>query len=343
MKLLPLLLFLFCLATFAEDNHALRTYHLVNPDQRTLDAVASEFEIVKRLPDGFEVYVHEAREQRFRSIAPKARPVAEPKLDKASLDGYRNFTQVEAELAALAARYPHIAKLESYGEAGGLKLYALKVSDNVAMDEDEPELMITSATHGDEIITVEVEMELLGELLRAYGTDARLSKMVDERELYFIPVVNPQGYSRRDRYAGGFTDPNRDYPWPEKPERASVECIAALRRFFHSRDIKGSIDLHAYGKLVMFPWAYTVASPGEDESVFQLLGNAMAEVNRYEVGQISKIIYVAKGSSADYYYWKNKTIAYGIELATSKAPPFSTVPAIVNESREMIWRFIEHF
>jgi succinylglutamate desuccinylase len=345
MKLI-LSLILFSLSAFAHNNTSLRTYHLIGPETKVIDAVAEEFEVVKKLSNGFEIYVPVSKIKRFMELAPQAKLFSAPLLkNTAFLNGYRDYKKVEEELKQLANQYPEIAKLETYGTTeDGHILYVLKVSDNVQIDEDEPELMITSATHGDEIITVEVEMELIKSLLQNYEKDARLTKMLKEKEIFFIPMVNPQGYSQRDRYANNNTDPNRDYPYPGDENKKSVDCIDAVRKWFHSKNIKGSIDLHAYGKLIMFPWAYTKDSPPKaDEINFQYLTNSMSEINKYEAGQISKIIYVAKGSSADYYYWKNKTFALGIELSSSKAPPFGAVPRIVEESREMIWRFIEHF
>lgn len=341
---LLLALLLFSFTALAHNNSSLKTYHLKNPETKTMDAVADEFEVVKKLSDGFEIYVPEAKVKRFLKLAHSAELIPETHLKSASLAGYRTLATVEAELKQLELKYPELVKLETYGKTeSGQTLYVLKVSDNVEIDEDEPELMITSATHGDEIITVEVEMELIQLLLQNYEKDPRLTKMIKEKELFFIPVVNPHGYSRRARYANN-VDPNRDYPYPGQENKKSVDCIEALRKWFHAKNIKGSIDLHAYGKLIMFPWAYTKTSPPqEDEVNFQHLTNSMAEINKYEAGQISKIIYVAKGSSADYYYWKNRTLALGIELSTSKAPPFGAVPKVVEESKEMIWRFIEHF
>jgi hypothetical protein len=341
---LLLALLLFSFTAFAQNNSTLKTYHLIHPDTKTMDVVAEEFEIVKKLADGFEIYVPDSKEKRFLQLAPKAELIPTTHLKSLDLAGYRTITSVEAELKQLVIQYPALAKLESYGKTGsGHTLYALKISDNVQVDEDEPELMITAATHGDEIITVEVEMELILQLLQNYEKDPRLTKMINEKELYFIPVVNPQGYSRKDRYANN-TDPNRDYPYPGNESKKSVDCIDSIMKFVQSRNFKGSIDLHAYGKLIMFPWAYTKNSPPkEDEVNFEYLTNSMAEINKYEAGQISKIIYVAKGSSADYYYWKHKTLALGIELSTSKAPPYGAVPKVVEESKEMIWRFIEHF
>lgn len=342
MKLIFALLF-FSISAFA-SNDPLHTFHLNSPDQQTMNAVVQEFEVTKKLIDGYEVLVTESKVDRFLELAPKAKLVSVSPLINIRPSGYRNLKGVNDELKKLALQYPDLAKVETYGTTkDGDTLYVLKVSDNVQADENEPELMITSATHGDEIITVEVEMELINLLLQSYNKDSRLTKMIQEREIFFIPVVNPQGYSQGDRYANN-TDPNRDYPYPGKETKESVDCIAAIRNFFHSRDIKGSIDLHAYGQLILFPWAYTRNSPPrEDLTNFEYLTNSMAEVNKYEAGQISKVIYVAKGSSADYYYWKNKTLALGIELTTEKAPAFSKVPRIVEESKEMIWRFIEHF
>jgi succinylglutamate desuccinylase len=331
-------------SAMAHNNDNLRAYHLIRPDTKTMDAVADDFEVVKKLSNGFEVYVPVSKMEQFLKLAPNAELVLENDMKGLNLEGYRTYDSVSAELIALQIQYPDLVKLETYGTTNsGHKLYALKISDNVKMDEDEPEIMITSATHGDEIITVEVEMELILTLLKNYDKDPRLTKMINDHELFFIPMVNPQGYSRRDRYARN-TDPNRDYPYPGVEEKQSVDCIDSIRKFFHAHDFKGSIDLHAYGKLVMFPWGYTKTSPpAVDEANFQYLTSSMAEINKYEAGQISKIIYVAKGSSADYYYWKNKTLALGIELSTSKAPPFRSVAKVVEESKEMIWRFIEHF
>ena len=53
----------------------------------------------------------------------------------------------------------------------------------------------------------------------------------------------------------------------------------------------------------MYPWAYTKEPPTvSDLAKFEVIGKNIAAVNKYRVGQISKIIYVAKGSSADYWY-----------------------------------------
>lgn len=330
--------------TALAQNYPLKTYKLIRPESKIMDAIAAEFEVTKKLTDGYEVLVPLNKEARFKELAPQAQIDSSQKQFPFRPAGYRTLKSVNEELHKIAARYPHITKLETYGTTtDGHVLYVLKVSDNVMIDEKEPELMLTAATHGDEIITTEVLMDLLQEMLDGYGRNPRLTKMINERELFFIPVVNPQGYHRFQRYAFN-VDPNRDYPYPGNEDKRSVDCVDKLIKWFHSRDIKGSMDLHAHGKLIMYPWAYTKNSPPSyDLANFEYLTRSMSEFNRYTTGQISKVIYVAKGSSADYFYWKNGTLALGVELTTAKYPRFSKVKGVVDESREMVWRFIENF
>mgnify|MGYP000906237225 CR=1 FL=1 len=333
------------LTAFAHVDPNGHDYAVSAPSASQMERLAAEFEVLRKTAGGFEFYVPHAKLARFRALAPRSSKLPVSAAKASDLAQYRNYESVSAELQELANQYPRLAKLETYGTTrSGHVLYALKISDNVTVDENEPELMLTSATHGDELVTVEVMMQLVRELLAGHGRDTRLSRLINERELWVLPMVNPQGYSRRTRYANGFTDPNRDYPYPDKPDVESVDCIDLLRKFFHAHDFKGSLDVHASGRMVMYPWAYTERAPEAADVVdFEHLVNSMAEQNGYAAGQISKVIYVAKGSSADYYYWKNRTKAIAVELTTSKVPPIARVPAVVDEAREMVWRFIENF
>lgn len=269
---------------------------------------------------------------------------AQSQFSRFKTDNGRTLKSVEAELQNLALVYPSITKLEVYGKTlKGHPLYVLKISDNPQIDENEVELMMTSATHGDEKITVEVEMELINTLLRQYKTNPRLAKMINENELFFIPIVSPDSYEVGRREVQG-VDPNRDYPSPRNVNKKSIDCISALIKWFDSRSISGSLDLHAGTTMIMYPWAYTSdATPASDLKKFEDLADVMSEENKFPTGQISDILYPAVGSSADYYYWKKKTLAFGVEINDAKNPPISQIPEVVNDSTEMVWKFIEYF
>jgi len=82
------------------------------------------------------------------------------------------------------------------GSLPGLRLYALKISDNPAQNESEPEMLFMGAHHGKEMISVSIVMGLIERLLTKYTVDDRIQSHVNTTEGWFIPVVNPNGYER---------------------------------------------------------------------------------------------------------------------------------------------------
>lgn len=72
------------------------------------------------------------------------------------------------------------------------------------------------------------------------------------------------------------------------------------------------VDLHSYGKVVLWPWAYTTA-PAPDALALQTFGRRIAWFNGYRPEQWSAM-YAADGSSTDTLYGLLGTPAYTIEL-----------------------------
>jgi murein tripeptide amidase MpaA len=108
------------------------------------------------------------------------------------LDTYHTYPQVEQDLQNFVQKYPKLASLETYGKtAENRTLYALKLTAGNA--RGKPELMISAATHGDEVITTEVLLLLVKELLEGYPSNQRFSKMLDSHVIYILPVASPDG------------------------------------------------------------------------------------------------------------------------------------------------------
>lgn len=341
--------------SMAASREVLELYRIEGRSGATLDQVAREFEIVKRLDaSSFLVIVPVEKTSRFRAIAPGAQLVQsdinqDVEYRRNALNqipGYRDFVAVQAAMQDLAQRYPQYAQVREYGKTKeGRSLLLLKVSQQVAQDDPaKPDVEIDAATHGDELITTEVLLTLMDELLSGADQNPRFQKMLAGTELYFIPVVSPDSFVKRARYLDG-VDPNRDYSWPERTQHDSTPTIAALRQLFATQQFAGSLTLHAYGELVMYPWAYTTKSISDTarEQDFDQLTTAMATENGYQHGPISTTIYLAPGSSCDYYYWQHQTTAIAVELGEDKVPLAHQIPHIVEQSREMVWKFIEHF
>lgn len=328
---------------------------LVEPVLSRVEIEASTVEQMDRIAERFEVLRHEGRFLEIivpqscigevESIAGFKATILEADIRdevmRATDDEYPPIAEIEALLKKLAQDRPDFIKYECYGRStGNYPLMALKFSDNPQLDEAEPAILVNAATHGDELITTKILLALIDKLAQGYGVDQRITRLIDENEIWIIPAVSAYGYANRSRYVGG-TDPNRDYPWPEKPTHDSIPCIKHLRAFYEREKFNASIDYHAYGRMIMYPWAYTRDSaPGA--SKFDKLAGAMAAFNKYSYGQISKIIYVAKGSSCDYFYWKHGSTALAVEAGRSKIPHGAEIDAVIRENMDAAIYFLEN-
>lgn len=334
----------FTFLNFATATDHIREYEILKSEKQISD-IAKSFEIVSKNSSSFNVYVLEEKANDFLKL------VTSPKLinkdihasfDDQLTNGYKKYNDVENTLKYFSQKYSSIVTLETYGQSEKKRnLYALKL--DTKKNKNKSEIFITAATHGDELMPVEVLLKTMEELFNKYGTDIRITKMLDDKTIYFIPVVSPDSFESRSRYVG-MVDPNRSYPWPEDLNNRPVDVISSLMVFFQKHNFKASMDLHAFGRLVMYPWGYTETAPSssEDVNIMNDIVSTMAKENDYTHGQISTTIYIAKGNSADYYYWKNKTKAIAVEIGDDKIPDITKLPSYVNESREMFYKFLEY-
>ncbi|MFI6339743.1 M14 family metallopeptidase [Streptomyces sp. NPDC050535] len=221
-------------------------------------------------------------------------------LDFPSADsGYHNYAEMTSDISSVIAQYPTLVSQRVIGTSyQGRNIVALKISDNVGTDEAEPEVLFTHHQHAREHLTVEMALYLLKELTSDYGTDSRVTSMVNSREIWIIPDLNPDGGEydiasgayrswRKNRqpnsgssYVG--TDLNRNWNYQfgccggssgstssETYRGASPESapeVKVVANFVRSRvvggaqQIKAGVDFHTYSQLVLWPYGYTTAN-----------------------------------------------------------------------------------
>jgi hypothetical protein len=331
-----------------DNEPILSGYHIAPKDDATMRKVARLFEVERRDGNTFDIIVPAARANELFALVPDARLTQADihadlkRMTAEEFRGYHNYQSAQDELKQIAADHPDMAKYEVYGQSQeGRDLFALTLTGTKVGGATKAEVMLTSSTHGNELITVEVLLGLLNQLVDGYKKDSRLTAILDTHVLYFIPVVNPDGYVRQSRYANGL-DPNRDYPYPDDPNQQSNACIKGVMDFFNSHNIKASLDYHSAGGMYMYPWSYTSQQvPAEDYQKFDQVSAKMAATNGYQYGQIPAILYIAQGASADYYYWKNHTFAMAVEIAGTNVPASSQIQHYVDQNADALWIFIE--
>ncbi|MFJ3900779.1 M14 family metallopeptidase [Streptomyces sp. NPDC090025] len=229
---------------------------------------------------------------------PAAKTAAGP-LDFPSADAkYHNYAEMTAEIDQRLAAYPSIMSKRVIGKSyQGRDIVAIKISDNVGTDENEPEVLFTHHQHAREHLTVEMALYLLREFGAGYGSDSRITSMVNNREIWIVPDLNPDGGEydiasgsyrswRKNRqpnsgssYAGTDLNRNWDYKWgccggsssskssetyrgaaPESaPEVKVVADFVRSRNIGGKQQIKAAIDFHTYSELVLWPFGWTNA------------------------------------------------------------------------------------
>ncbi|WP_228772046.1 M14 family metallopeptidase [Actinokineospora iranica] len=209
---------------------------------------------------------------------------------------FHNYEEMVSAVDQAVAAHPGIVVKQVIGKSHeGRDLIAVKISDNAAADETEPEVLFTHHQHAREHITVEMALYLITMLTADYATDPHVKSLVDGREIWILPDINPDGgefdistgayqgwRKNRQPNAGSThigTDLNRnwDYKWgccngssaaPDSgtyrgPAAGSAPEVAAVGAFVRSRVVGGkqqitaAIDFHSYSELVLWPFGWT--------------------------------------------------------------------------------------
>lgn len=112
-------------------------------------------------------------------------------------DKYHTYAEAYTEIQSLATSHPSICRLDSIGFSNrdSVKIFALKISDNAAVDEDEPAALICGGTHADEILGPEVAIGFAKDIIQKYDIgDTAALNYINNIEIYVVPFVNPDGH-----------------------------------------------------------------------------------------------------------------------------------------------------
>ena len=166
-------------------------------------------------------------------------------------DSYPAYTEYVNKMTYYANTFPSLCSLETIGTTqNGRALLVLKISDNVTIEEAEPEFFYTSSMHGNEIAGFPLMIRLIDYLLNNYGTNAEVTDLVNSTELYINPSANPDGtygstgsitINSPTRSNASGQDLNRNYPDHENIGRINEGAGNTSR--LHVSSIGGAYEL----------------------------------------------------------------------------------------------------
>jgi carboxypeptidase T len=241
----------------------------------------------------------------------------------------------------LANNFPNLVRIYDIGRSHQNRpLWCVKISDYPDSNENEPIVFFNAATHAREPMGVSILIYFMTYLLTNYdptNSENLITWLINNREIYFVPVMNPDGYVynsdsggatanwRKNRriiqspYVGVDLNRNYGYKWAyddigsspnpsneayRGPERFSEPETRVVRDFMLSKKIRAQIDYHTYGRYNMYPWGYDTFTPPDVRTLKEVV-DSFRFYNNYSAsrtGQIAKVLYTANGSSVDWEY-----------------------------------------
>jgi len=259
---------------------------------------------------------------------------------------FRTLEQTYAKLDEWIAARPDLVTAFVIGTSlEGRPIRGIRITRAPA---GSPGVLFNATQHAREWGAQTTSMYIADRLIAGYGSDPRVTALLDRAWVDIVPVCNPDGYvyswttnrlwrkNRRNNGDGSFgVDLNRNWAFQwggggastvpsdetfRGPSAFSEPESAALRDYFITRTtLAGHIDFHAYSQLVLSPWGYTTTPPANN-AAFLALGNEMKDsIKRttgfdYVTGPIASTLYVASGSSVDHAYGQHGVPSYTIEV-----------------------------
>jgi len=274
---------------------------------------------------------------------------------------YHTYSEIETGLRRL--ENSGIARVYSVGvSVEGRQIWAIKISDDPSVDdENEPDILFAGLHHAREWISAEVPYSLAVGLVQTYESDESTKTLIDNSEIWIIPVLNPDGleYSqtvdrmwrknRRDNGDGTFgVDLNRNYgymwgldsgssgdtsdPTYRGPDAFSEPETIAVRDLISdpNKDFQAALSYHSYGQLILYPWGYTDES-APDSSVMSALAAEMSDLilgvhDETYTPQQSSQLYLTSGDLTDWVYGTTGVPAFTVELRPESPDPGFELP-----------------
>jgi hypothetical protein len=276
-------------------------------------------------------------------------------------DGYVNM------MMQFAANHPSICKIVDAGNTvQGRKILLVKISDNVDVREAEPQFLYTSSIHGDETTGYVLMLRLIDSLLTTYGTNPRITNMINNAEIWINPLANPDGtyhggnntVNGATRYNANGYDLNRNFPDPVNGVHPNQQQeTAVFRNLAEQNNLVLCANFHGGTEVVNYPWdTWTSGYPDyvfhADDNWYQFISHLYADtsqahapsnyMNGYDDGITNGgAWYVIHHGRQDYMNWFMKSREVTIEISDTKLLPASQLPAHWEYNKRSFLNYIE--
>lgn len=237
------------------------------------------------------------------------------------------YHEVVARLEEWNKEAEEITDMGTYGKTSrGTSTTFLRIGT-----EGKPKILIHAAIHGNERLSTAAVLGIMGKILHDYKRIKYVTWLVENRDIYFVPVFSPDSYLD-GRYVEG-VDPNRDFPYPGRDRDYPCSPVRLIKEFHLKHGFRGVISGHTYGRDFFWPGFCTP----EDERFISGLAKEMAKLARYDPSIISGRPH---GYETDWYYWTG-AVAILTEFGYGHDQPIISIKPETERTYNAFLYFIE--
>ena len=274
---------------------------------------------------------------------------------------YPTYEQYDSIMHYLADRYPELCMVDTIGTSvNGKLIFAIKISDDVSVDDDEPEVFYSSTMHGDELAGYVLMMRLSDYLLSNYYQNDRVRNLVDNLQIYIAPLTNPDGVSGNGNVistptrsnANGY-DLNRNFPdiiddtTPHiQPETESMITFMQKHKFVISANFHSGVEV------VNYPWDRISKRHADDLWFYEISRAYVDTVHFYSPSNYMTYRnngvtngyqwYMTSGSRQDYITFFLQGREVTIELDNTKQTDASMLDALWTWNRSSFIGYLDN-
>lgn len=251
---------------------------------------------------------------------------------------YLNYEQTVSQLKEWNEEAPKLTEVRVYGKStNGTDLYCIKISSPVSVNKKK--VLITACIHGNEPLSASTVMGYIGTILDKYGDDEKITKLIDSRDIYFVPVVSPDSYPT-SRHVDG-VDPNRDFPTRSNPNKKSVVPVQEIRNLFTDIQPDAVISGHTWGRVYLTPYGDQMLRCPNDNDYQRIIGK-MTELSNYRIQRACELYdRTIFGTEVDWYYF-NGAFSIVMEFGThQRVPTMSEIKFEFNKTFDAVLYFVE--
>lgn len=273
-------------------------------------------------------------------------------------EDYPSLDAIAAEMEAIAQAHPDLCRLYTVGRSLlDRPLLMMKISDHPDLEEDEPEVLYLSTMHGDEPVGTLLCLDLIRLFVEGYGLDPEITRLVNEVEIWIMPMMNPDGYAGIYRTNAQGYDLNRSFPDrvidPVNTTDGRPPETQHLMNWVYAHSPVLAASFHTGALVVNYPYdadpdPYARYSAAPDDPLFIQQSLAYASLNPpmsqspwFDNGIINGVDwYTVYGGIQDWLYVWQGCNAVTVELSDAKRPSFSEMGSLWIENREAMLAYM---